>query len=615
MLFRSRLGSGSVPGFWSMLRRFWPDIRQYRVLIAGALAALFVEVLLRLLEPWPLKFIFDRVITTTPSGGRSGIDFVDALEPMSLLIWAALAVVIFAGLRALAAYSSVVGFALAGNRVMAKIRSRLFNHMQCLPLAFHTRARSGDLLVRIIGDMGMLQEVTVTAALPLLGNFLILFAMMGVMLWMNWQLALVALAVVPLFWFFTLRLSRRIRDVARKQRRTESAMASTAAEAIGAIKTVQALSLENTFADAFSTQSNKSLKEGVKAKRLAASLERTVDVLVAIATALVLGYGARLVMDNALTPGDLIVFLAYLKNAFKPLRNFAKYTARLAKASAAGERVLDLLDLAPGVQDIPDAIPADKLRGAVRFEAVNFAYDHPDRPNLNGLDFEIHPGQHIALVGSSGAGKSTLVALLLRLYDPTHGRILIDGRDIHTYALASLRSQISVVLQDTLLFATSVRDNIAYGTVDTTEEAVESAARLANAHDFIMALPDGYDTVVGERGVTLSTGQRQRIAVARAAIRDSAILILDEPTASLDKENEREVIAALDVLSSDRSTFIITHNLHWASHADRILFLQNGHLHEQGSHAELMQANGAYAALYRLQDPDRVDRKSYAHLS
>jgi ATP-binding cassette subfamily B protein len=589
----------TVPGFWHMVRHFWPYIRKWNALVAGSTLALVAEVGLRLLEPWPLKVIFDRVIVTAP-GGQSGIAAIDALDPMRLLLLSALAVVAITGLRALAAYASTVGFALVGNRVLTDVRADLYRHLQRLSLSFHARARGGDLTMRLIGDVGLLREVAVTALLPLLGNVLILVGMVAVMLWLNASLALLALVIVPLFWLVTARIGRRIREVARRQRQREGALAAAAAETIGAIKVVQALSLEDRFAATFDGQNDRSLTEGVKAGRLAAGLERTVDMLIGLATALVLWYGALLVLGATLTPGDLLVFLTYLKNGFKPVRDLAKYTGRLAKATAAGERVLALLDKAPAVRDLPGATPAPPFHGAVRFEDVGFAYV-PEQPVLKGLNLDIQPGQRVALVGPSGNGKSTLVGLLLRLYDPLRGRIQIDGLDIRRYTLESVRAQISVVLQDTLLFAASVRDNIAHGVPAAEPAAIEAAARLANAHGFIMALPDGYDTLLGERGVTLSTGQRQRLAVARAAVREAPIVILDEPTTGLDEANERAVTDALERLTVGRTTVLVTHDLRLASRADVIVYLEGGHMVERGTHAELLAAGGPYASLYRLQ--------------
>jgi ATP-binding cassette subfamily B protein len=590
----------SLPGLGRLTRRFWPYLGRERPLIVASLLTLYIEIGLRLLEPWPLKVVLDRVVATARGHGVRRLPFLDAVDAGTLLALAALAVIVFAGLRALAAYYNTVGFALVGNRVLTAVRNELYSHLQRLSLSFHTGARSGDLIVRVTSDVGLLQDVAVTALLPLLANALTLVGMAAVMLWLNAPLTLLALATGPLFWAFTTRRSRRIRETARRQRQQEGAMAATAAESIGAVKVIHALSLEGTFARAFTGQSRKNLATGVYATRLSAGLERTVDLLIAVATALVLWFGARQVLRGAMTPGDLVVFLAYLKNAFRPVKDFVKYTGRLAKASAAGERVLDLLDRVPDVRDLPGAVPAPALRGAVRFEGISFAYE-PGRPALEQVDCDVQPGQHVALVGPSGSGKSTFVSLILRLYDPTAGRVLIDGRDIRDYTLASLRAQTSVVLQDSLLFAATIRDNIAYGAPGAPPEAIEAAARLANAHAFIEALPHGYDTVVGERGVTLSNGQRQRIAIARAAIRRAPVLILDEPTTGLDGANERAVIEALDRVAEGRTTFLITHDLRLAARADLILYLDDGRLRERGTHGELLHADGRYAALYRVQ--------------
>ena len=341
-------------------------------------------------------------------------------------------------------------------------------------------------------------------------------------------------------------------------------MAATAAETIGSIKVIQALSLENRFAESFLRRNRESQVEDVKTACLTAALGRSVSFLVAATTALVLWYGTRLVIRRELTPGELLVFMTYLKNAFRPVRDLAKYTGRLVKATAAGERVMHLLEQTPEVRDLPRARPAHPFRGVLQFNAVDFEYE-PGRRVLNQIDFTVEPGQHVALVGPSGIGKSTLASLVLRLYDPTHGQVRIDGRDIREFTLDSLRAQIGIVLQDTLLFAATVGDNIAWGSSRPTVAEIEAAARIASAHHFIENLPEGYDTWVGERGVTLSGGQRQRISIARAAVRNARFLILDEPTTGLDDENERIVLQALTRLSQGRTTLWITHDLRIAA--------------------------------------------------
>ena len=585
----------SAPGLWRLGRHFWPHLRGQWLLVLASLGALFAEVALQLLEPWPLKLVLDRVLASPKNG--SGPAFLNALDPTIVLTLIAIGLVAITGLRALASYANTVGFALIGNRVLTGVRAAVYRHLQYLSLSFHTRSRSGELALRVMSDVGVINDVAVTAILPLAASTLVLFGMVGLMLWLRWELAVLALATAPLFWIRTVKLSGLIKEASRKQRQRDGAMAATAVESIGAIKIVQALSLERTFSDAFSSANAKSLRAGVRASRLSASLERSVDLFVAVATALVLWFGARLVLQHALTAGDLIVFLSYLKSAFRPARDFAKYTGRLAKATAAGERVLDVLEEQPEVRDLPGARTAPAFSGALRFQRVSFAYE-AGSPVLDDVSFEVRPGQWVAVTGASGSGKSTLVSLVLRLYDPQRGAVTIDGHNIRAYTLESLRSQISVVLQDPMLFAASVRDNIAYGAPRATAGEIGAAALLASAHGFIGALSSGYDTMLGERGVTLSGGQRQRIALARAAVRRSSILILDEPTTGLDDENARAVTDGLRAIARGRTTLLVSHDLDLVSRSDLILFLDGGKVLECGTHEELIRADGRFAVLF-----------------
>ncbi|HTL59985.1 MAG TPA: ABC transporter ATP-binding protein [Candidatus Limnocylindrales bacterium] len=595
----------SLPGLWRITKYFWPHLRQYRGLIMLSFAALLCEVLLRLLEPWPLKLVFDYVIGQRNAPRKHLSEFLAGVDPLVLLSLGALGVVVITCTRALASYWETIGFARLGNRSLAKVRTQLYRHIQYLSLSFHTGAKTGDLVVRLIGDVGMLQDVAVTALLPLLAKSLVVAGMLVLMFCMNWQLGVVAVAVFPLFWLRTHTLGEKIREVAQKQRRQEGALAASVAESMQAIRTVQALSLEEKFSTAFDSTSDNTSLSDVKGKRLSAALERSVDVLVALATALVLWFGTRMCLTHELSPGDLLVFLAYLKSAYRPVQDFAKYTARLGKASAAGERVIDLLERVPDVRDLPGAVVAPPLSGHIKFEAVSFAY-HSHQPCLQNIHFEVKPGQHVALVGPSGGGKTTLFSLLLRLYDPVNGRVLIDGQDIRAFTLESLRTQFSVVLQDNTLFATTIRDNIAYGAASPSFEEIVSAALVANAHEFILRLPKGYETIVGERGVTLSHGQRQRIAIARAAIRQAPILILDEPMTGLDRSSERAVLEALERLYGKRTTLLITHNPRHAAKADLILYLEQGRIVEIGTHTQLLETNGRYAALHRIRVAERT---------
>lgn len=577
----------SVPGLRRTLRTLRPHLHDQRRVLVGGTLALFAEVALRLLEPWPVKVVVDAVV----QAAGADLDVRQPADLSRLLLLASAAVVLVVGLRALASYTMTVCFSLAGNRVLTRVRADLYAHLHRLPLAYHEGARTGDLVTRVTGDVGRLQEVAVTAALPLAGNVVTLLAMLVVVAVLDVQLALLVVLVFPLFLVTSTRLSRRIGDVARTQRKAEGALASQATESLGAIKVVQAYSLEDRMQEAFAVSSKRSLKDGVRGTRLSAGLERKTDVLVGLATGLVLLVGARRVVTGALTPGELVVFLTYLKTAFKPMRDVAKYTGRIAKAAASGERVVDVLETPSDLQDAPGARAAPDITGTVRFADVSLSYV-PGHPVLRGVDLHVPAGQRVAVVGPSGSGKSSLGSLLSRLRDPGAGRVLFDGHDLRELTLESVRRQVAVVLQDSVLFAVSVRDNIAYGLPGATDEQVEQAARLAGAHDFVQALPRGYDTVVGERGETLSGGERQRIAIARAAVRDAPVVVLDEALTGLDAQTEAAVVAALRRLTAGRTTFVITHDLTAAQDADRVVRLEGGRIVDDGPPAAVLARLG-----------------------
>ena len=587
-------------GLSRIIKHFLPQIRPQSSLIFISFLALIAETLFRLLEPWPLKFIFDEIIYKGFQVESLKVPFLDNFGSLGLLSLLTFSLVLLALLRGTMAYISTAGMAVAATRVMSKIRENLYSHLQSLSLSFHNQAKTGDLITRVTYDIEKLREVTVVSALPLLTNTLTMTGMLVVMIWLNLQLALIAIAIFPLFVLTTTIMSKRIHQVARKQRKREGVMAATAAEAISAIKVVQALSLQSRLEKTFAKENQKSLKESAQTQKLRAGQERIIEVLVAFATSLVLWRGVQLVIEGKVTPGDLLVFITYLKVAFKPMRQLAKYTGQIAKAIASGERIVDLLEIAPEVIDSQWSHRAHSFLGMVEFCNVSFAYENQSN-TLNNISFIVVPGQKVALVGASGGGKSTLISLLLRLYDPTEGKVLVDNHDLREYTIDSLRKQISIVLQDSILFATTIRNNIAYGCIDATDKEIEAAACLANAHDFIMDLPQGYDTLVGERGATLSGGQRQRIAIARAAIRKAPIVILDEPTVGLDNHSESIVTEALDRLTQNSTTFLITHDLRTAQNADQIFYLDGGKILEQGTHQQLMRKGGYYATLHRLQ--------------
>ena len=579
-------------------RAFRSELSRERRLIAASGGTVLGAVVFRILEPWPLKFIYNSIFPAKHHGLPLAI--FRGLGPQSMVVVLAASMIALTGLAATFEYLSTVSMGAAASRILARIRAKVFLHLTNLSISFHGRHKTGDLITHVTYDIDRMRDVTVNAVLPFFTNIIILTAMVGAMFWMNWRLGGVVVIAFPVFFLVVYRLTSRIKERAQVQRHQEAAVAAIAAETVGSIRTVQALSLQEKFLLVFSGANEGSLDAGNRVLQLAAGLERTVDLLATATMAVVLWLGVRTVLDGRLTAGDLVVFANYLRTSFKPIRQLAKYLGQMAGALASGEHVLDLLDTSRDIQDAPHAVAAHAFTGHVRFEHVSFYYD-PEHPALSNISFEIKPGHKVALVGPSGSGKSTIASLLLRLHDPHAGRILIDGHDIRHYTIESLRSQITTVMQDSPLFALSVRDNIACGAAGASGEDVFLAARIANAHVFIQRMPQGYDTVVGERGSTLTGGQRQRIAIARAAIRKAPIIILDEPATGLDRKNERAVTAALDQLSCGRTTLLITHDLHAAQEADLILFLSEGQIAERGTHASLMAMGGRYAAMFLRQ--------------
>jgi ATP-binding cassette subfamily B protein len=584
--------SDTGPGMRDVLRRFAPYMKGHGLMLTGAVLALILSTVMRLAEPWPLKFIIDAVVPM-PAGQTPVAAMMDTTVLLALCAGGLLVAVL---LRAFFEYLATIGFALVGNRMLTKMRADLFRHLQSLSLRFHAQSRTGDLTIRLVSDVGMLKDALVTAAMPLLANVLIFNGMVCVMLWLDWRLALVALAPLPMLWILSRVLTVRIRKVSRTQRKRQGALAATASEALAGIESVQALGLEGRTNAAFSGANTKEMKEGLKGARLTARLERSVDVLAGLGLVGVLYFGALQVLAGRITPGDLVVFMSYLKHTYRPIRGYAKYAARLAKALAAAERVTDLLDRQDAVKDRPDArLVPDGVIGALRFEGVGFTHSDGARVFEN-LDLAIAPGEQVAVVGPSGAGKSTLAALILRLHDVQSGRVMLDDVDIRELSVQSLRANIAFVPQVPLIVSGSIRENLALGLEHVpSQDELDEAVNQAVLHDFIAELPDGYDTVLAERGASLSGGQRQRLSLARAFLRDTPVLILDEPTTGLDRESEASVIAAIDAISEWRTTLLITHDLALAARCDRVVTLSGGRVAE-ADHATRLRVNGGWFA-------------------
>jgi ATP-binding cassette subfamily B protein len=590
---RRLLGSSAMPkkerldptALRRTLRIIRPHLPRHLLLCLLGMVGLLLDVAFRVLEPWPLKYAVDAVTAAL------GAELPSDASPFGLnieqtVIAAALCLAIIIAGRAGSNYLATVSFAKVGARIATELRTRVFDHVQALSLRYHSRASIGDTSQRLVGDVGRLQDVAVTAGLPLVGNIITLVVLMVVMVILDPILSGIVVATGLLYLLLSHRSSPKIVNASRTTRKGEGSLVGAAAEALGAIRVVQSYGLEKSVAHEFADGNARAMKAGVKAKRLAAGLERSTDVLVGIAQGAVLVVGSMQVLRGAMSPGDMVLFLTYLKIAMKPLRDMAKYTGRIARAAASGERIADLLDEEIEIADPERPIPMRSVRGTVEFSSITSPDGH-GRPLFESLDLRIPAGQHLAILGPSGGGKSTLVSYLLRLEEPEQGRIRVGGYNTRAVSLADLRRHVSILPQESVLFTGSVRENIRFGRLDAADLEIEEAARRAGAHDFIADLPDGYDTVLGTRGDTLSGGQRQRIAIARAMIRASPVVVLDEATTGLDPAAKARVNESLRELARSRTTISITHDASTVAGLDRVIWLEDGHILEDGSPEEL----------------------------
>ncbi len=561
------------------------------------------------LEPWPLKIVFDHVFGSkrlpdwlSPTVGYIGTD------KFSILNFAVLSVIAIAVFGAISSYFEKYLTTSVGQWVMHDLRRVLYSHIQRLSLSFHDRKRTGDLISRVTTDIDAVQSLISQVLLGMLVNVLTLFGMMLVMLYLNWAFTVIALLVAPALFFVVYHYTHRIKNASRAMRRQEGEVVSVLEEVLSSIRVVKAFAREDYEQKRFERESRESVEKALRARNFKAKLPPIVEVIVAAGTCLVLWYGARLVLGGALTAGELLVFLLYLGKMYKPMRELSKMTDTISKASVGWERIREVLENETQVRDMRGAKRAPRFKGQIEFNRVSFSYDSGPSV-LADLNLKIKPGQLAALVGPTGAGKTTIVSLLPRFYELTSGEIKIDGTDIRRYQQKSLREQISFVLQETLLFRATVAQNIAYGKPQASREEIIRAAKLANADEFIDRMEDGYDTMIGERGLTLSGGQRQRITIARAIIRDSPILILDEPSAGLDAESEKLVFDALENLMQGKTSIVIAHRLATVRRADVIFVIDEGRVVEQGSHDELLDTGGLYSRLYELQFRGEEERE------
>ncbi|HET7840642.1 MAG TPA: ABC transporter ATP-binding protein, partial [Terriglobia bacterium] len=537
-------------------------LRPHAPALALGLLAALGEGVANLLEPWPLKVVLDNVIRGHESHGWLFrlVTLLTGDDKLAILKLAVAAVLLIAVLDALCSYAEKYLTTSVGQWVTHDLRRTLYSHIQRLSLAYHDQKQTGDLISRVTSDIDAIQSFINSGLLSSLVNCITLAGMVGVMIYLNWQFTLIALSVAPPLFFIVYSYTRRIKKASREVRKKEGEIVSIVQEVLSSMRVVKAFAREDYEQRRLEEESLESVEIALRARNLKAKLAPWVQIVVAVGTCLVLWFGARMVLGGALSVGSLVLFILYLGKMYKPMQELSKMTDTYSKAAVGYERIQEILETDGQLKDLRGARLAPHFKGKIEFENVHFSYT-PGTPVLKDVNFTIHPGQLAALVGPTGAGKTSIISLIARFYDPESGVVKIDGTDIRRFRQKSLRGQISFVMQDTLLFHAAVWKNIAYGRPEASRAEVLRAAEAANAHEFIEKLPEGYNTVVGERGETLSGGQRQRIAIARAIIRDTPILILDEPSSDLDSASEQLVFEALDRLMEGKTSIVIAHRL------------------------------------------------------
>src|SRR4051794_39299494 len=556
-----------------IIRRFWPYARPYRRWLW--LTGLFI-VLMPAIETatiWLFKVVVDEVLVPRDFGP---------------FVWIALA---YVGLTLL---GGAIGFAddyvstWVGERFLLGLRTDFFRHVQNLSLDFFERSRLGDVLSRLTTDIGAIENFVLSGVADALSYVMRITFFLAALFYLQWDLALVSLVVAPLFFFSARHFSRLIKHASREKRRRSGSIGAVAEESLSNAALVQAYNRQETEVDRFHEQNLGSFRATMASTRIRALYTPVIDLIEIAGAILVIGMGTWKLSQGELTLGGLLVFLTYLSQLYSPIRGLSRLTNTIYSASAGAERVIEVMDKKAAVIDRADARPLGRASGAVSFDHVSFRYPEHSQAALSDVTFSVAPGETLALVGPSGAGKSTVAKLLLRFYDPSEGEVRLDGRDLRDLRVEELRDNVTVLLQETLVFHGAVRENIAYGKPGATHGDVVAAARAADADEFIRALPDGYDTVIGQKGRRLSGGQRQRIAIARAMIRDAPVLLLDEPTTGLDAESGERVLAPLRRLIEGRATIVVSHNLMTVRDATRIVMLEQGHIVEVGTHDELL---------------------------
>jgi ABC-type multidrug transport system fused ATPase/permease subunit len=581
----------------------WSLLKPYRSSLVIILAAMLLQTAMSVAAPWPLKVILDNVV-----GERKLPPWLDDFlrrfmasgGKMQIAAAAAIATILIALLGAAASYLANYYTTSVGQWVANDLRLRTYHHLQQLSLNYYNTHEMGTLLSTITADVQTIQNFASSSTLGILVDMFTIVAMLVIMFWLNWDFTMIAVGVTPFMLLMVSRFKKAVKKATREVRKQQSNVVAVVQQGLESMRVVKAFGRQDLEQEELSDVSKATVEAALKARRVKALLSPIVTVTVSLCTAFVLWRSSSLILKGTMTTGALTVFLSYLSKFFKPVQDLATMTNTIAQTAVGVERVRAILEANDVIEERGDAREPQPLKGEIKFENVAFAYNK-DAPVLTDVNFQIQAGQMVGVVGPTGGGKSTIVSLIPRFYDPSAGKVSIDGVDIRDYKLPGLRNQIAYVLQETVLFRGTVAENIAYGRGSATRDEIVKAAKLANADEFIAKMPQGYDTMVGDRGDTLSGGQRQRIGIARALIRNNPILILDEPTAALDTESEQLVMEALERLMKGRTVITIAHRLSTIRNSDKIVVLKGGVVAEEGTHDELMAKSGVYAELYHIQ--------------
>ena len=577
-------------------------VRPYRGWLVIVFVAMVVEIAMSLAAPWPLKLVLDDALGKhqLPHWLAWAHDYGIARTTLGVAVFAGLSTLLIAIFAAVATYIDNYYTTSVGQWVANDLRIRIYDHLHRLSLHYYDSAKTGALMSTITSDVSTVQSFASSSTLGILVDLLTIVFMLGLMFWLDWDFTLIAIAVMPFLLLFVMRFKKAVKEVTRIVRVKQSEVVAVVEEGLGSVRAVKAFGRQDLEDAHMAAASHATVEAALKARQVKSLLSPVVSVVVALCAGIVLYKGTSLIVAGTMSVGSLTVYLAYLTKFFKPVKDLASMTSAIAQTTVSLERIQKILSADDIIQERADATDPGRAKGAITLEHVAFGYN-ADAKVLTDVSFKIEPGQVVGVVGPTGSGKSTVLSLIPRFYDVMSGRVLIDGISVDTYKLSALREQVGFVLQETVLFRGTIKENIAYGRAGASDEEIIAAAKIANADEFISRMPHGYDSVVGERGDTLSGGQRQRIGIARAVIRNSPIMILDEPTAALDTESERLVIEGLERLMKGRTVIMIAHRLSTLRDADKIIVLKDGVVAEEGTNDELIKLGGVYAELHRIQ--------------